>query len=128
MSRSPQTNAKRMREREVQMKRKAKMAKRLERKAHKRATKDDPKDPAARDVTAEFVTGIPAPDEPVSRASLDRQRRLVDGLPAGALAHFESTLRELQSRADAMLERQRGTGAGDAPAATTRAPRPKPTS
>lgn len=64
----------------------------------------------------------------VSRASLDRQRRLVDGLPAGALAHFESTLRELQSRADAMLDRQRGAGAGDTPAATTRAPRPKPTS
>lgn len=54
-----------MREREVQMKRKAKMAKRLERKAHKRATKDDPKDPAARDVTAEFVTGIPAPSIPM---------------------------------------------------------------
>ncbi|MFO1282715.1 MAG: MarR family transcriptional regulator [Burkholderiales bacterium] len=64
----------------------------------------------------------------VSRASLERQRELVAGLPAGALARFESTLRDLQSRADAMLDRQSGAAAGNAPAVATRAPRSKPTS
>lgn len=60
----------------------------------------------------------------VSRASVERQRRLVADLSPRALARFEATLAALQTRAEAMLDEQQRAAARRPRGATARAVRP----